>query len=309
MLNSSEFYDIIGNKQQFTTQGSKFQGMNSLILIDGHNLLFRMFYGMQETITGADGKPVHGAVGFIGAVCNIINAIHPAHMIVLFDSEECGDRRRINPDYKANRPDYSAMSEEECPFTQLPYIYKALSAMGVSHMEARGCEADDIIASYALRYTGEADLMVGIVSTDKDYWQLISENVWIVNYTHGRLDYVTPEVVEAKYGIPPRLFADFKCLIGDKSDNITGASGIGPKFASALLKQFGSLDEIIARRNEIERPAHRKSIEEAKERLLENRQLILLDDHAPRPISLEEAALTKMRWASASRVLHDAGVL
>ncbi len=283
--------------------------MNTLLLVDGHNLLFRMFFGVSDRIIGTDGKPVHAAVGFIGAVCNLINAVHPSHMIVMFDSEECGDRRDINPDYKANRPDYSALPEEECPFTQLPYIYKALSSMGVAYHEAHGCEADDIIASYALRYTGDPDMMVGIVSTDKDYWQLISDNVWVVSYGHGRVEYSTPESVVVKYGIPPRLFADFKCLIGDKSDNIQGAPGIGPKYAAEYLNRFGSLDEILARCSEIERPAHKKSIAEASERLLQNRTLILLDDHAPRPLTLDEAALPRMRWVSASRVLHDAGVL
>jgi len=284
--------------------------MNTLIIIDGHNLLFRMFYGMPDRIIGADGKPVHAAVGFIGAVCNIINDLHPSHMVVLFDSEECGDRRSLSPEYKANRPDYSAMSEEECPFTQLPYIYKALDEMGIAYSEVHGWEADDVIASYALTYTGEPDIMLGIVSTDKDYYQLISENVWVVQYSSRAIGYVSPDLLYAKYGIPPSLFADFKCLIGDKSDNIPGAAGIGPKYAAELLRQFGSLDEIIARRSEITRPSHRKSIEEAKDRLLLNRELILLKKEAPLPFaSFDELALTKLRWASASKVLRNAGVL
>ena len=284
--------------------------MNTLIIIDGHNLLFRMFYGMPDRIIGADGKSVHAAVGFIGAVCNIINDLHPSHMVVLFDSEECGDRRSLSPEYKANRPDYSSMSEEECPFTQLPYIYRALDEMGIAYSEVHGWEADDVIASYALTYTGEPDIMLGIVSTDKDYYQLISENVWVVQYSSRAIGYVSPDLLYAKYGIPPSLFADFKCLIGDKSDNIPGAAGIGPKYAAELLRQFGSLDEIIARRSEITRPSHRKSIEEAKDRLLLNRELILLKKEAPLPFdSFDELALTKLRWASASKVLRNAGVL
>ncbi|MBE6599325.1 MAG: 5'-3' exonuclease [Ruminococcaceae bacterium] len=283
--------------------------MKTLILVDGHNLLFRMFYGMREAVIGVDGKSVHGAAGFIGGICSIINALHPTHMVVLFDSEECGDRRQINPEYKANRPDYSKMTEEECPFTQLPYIYRCLSVMGVAYSEVHGCEADDMIAAYALKYTGAADMMVGIVSTDKDYYQLISDNVWVINCGRGRVDYVTPDTVRAKYNIPPSLFADFKCLIGDKSDNITGAVGIGPKYAAELLVRFGSLDAIIERRAEIERPSHRRSIEEAAHRLLENRRLILLDGHADLPFTIDEAALPRLRWVSPSRVLADAGVL
>jgi len=284
--------------------------MNTLILIDGHNLLFRMFYGMQYRITGSDGKPVHAAVGFISAVCNILNQIRPSHMVVLFDSEECGDRRQINPEYKANRPDYSAMTEEECPFTQLPYIYRALSEMGVAYSEVHGWEADDVIASYALTYTGQPDMMLGILSTDKDYYQLISDNVWIVQYCSRGCEYVTPDIVRAKFSIPPTLFADFKCLIGDKSDNIPGAAGIGPKYAAELLNQFGSLDGIIEHCGEIARPSHRKSIEESKERLLQNRELILLKKEAPLPFAaLDEIALPKMGYASHSIVLRNAGIL
>lgn len=284
--------------------------MDTLVIIDGHNLLFRMFYGMQYQIMGLDGKPVHAAVGFISAVCNIINYLHPSHMVILFDSEECGERRHINPEYKANRPDYSAMTEEECPFTQLPYIYSALSEMGIAYSEVHGWEADDVIASYALTYTGQMDIMLGILSTDKDYYQLISDNVWIIQYSGGSCAFITPESVQVKYNIPPSLFADFKCLIGDKSDNIPGAVGIGPKYAAELLNRFGSLDGIIENYTEITRPSHRKSIEEAKERLIQNRELILLKKEAPLPFeSLHEIALPKMRRANHSTVLRNAGIL
>jgi len=284
--------------------------MNTLIVIDGHNLLFRMFYGMPDHVIGTDGKPVHAAVGFMGAVCNIINSIHPTHMVVLFDSQECGKRRQLDPEYKANRPDYSALSEEECPFTQLPYIYRALDEMGIAYSEIHGWEADDVIASYAITYTGEKDVMLGIVSTDKDYYQLVSENVWIVQYSGKAIQYVSPDVIQAKYNIPPTLFADFKCLIGDKSDNIPGAVGIGPKYAAELLNQFGSLDGILENRSRIARPSHRKSIEEAKDRLLHNRELILLRKEAPLPFAtLDEIATPKLRWVSAQRILENAGVL
>lgn len=284
--------------------------MNTLFIIDGHNLLFRMFYGMQYSIPGADGKPAHAAVGFTKAVCNILNFFQPSHMIVLFDSQDCGERRRINPEYKANRPDYSAMSEEECPFTQLPYIYRALSEMGVAYSEVHGWEADDVIASYALTYTGRQDMMLGIFSTDKDYYQLISENVWIVQSGGMGFSYVTPETVQEKYNVPPSLFADFKCLVGDKSDNVPGAVGIGPKYAAALLNQFGSLDAILERSAEIVRPSHRKSIEEAKERLKQNRELILLKKEAPLPYpTLDEIALPKTGRLNPSSILHQAGVL
>jgi DNA polymerase-1 len=216
----------------------------------------------------------------------VMRMVQPTHVFVSFDSPDCGDRRELDEAYKANRPDYSEMAPEECPFTQLPAIYAALGRMNIPYAEIHGCEADDVIASYAVKYAGEYDVM--IMSTDRDYWQLVSEKVSILNYHGYDSTLVTPQTVRQKYGVEPAQFADWKCLVGDKSDNIVGVPGVGPKNAAALLGTFGSLEYLMEHTDGIPRPAIRRAVEEAKERLLLNRKLILLDGNAPLPLSAEE---------------------
>lgn len=257
-----------------------------LLLIDGHNLLFRMFYGMPDNFYTADGVKYNALYGFVCAMEKVMRMVQPTHVFVSFDSPDCGDRRELDEAYKANRPDYSEMTPEECPFTQLPAIYAALGRMNIPYAEIHGCEADDVIASYAVKYAGEYDVM--IMSTDRDYWQLVSEKVSILNYHGYDSTLVTPQTVRQKYGVEPAQFADWKCLVGDKSDNIVGVPGVGPKNAAALLGTFGSLEYLMEHTDGIPRPAIRRAVEEAKERLLLNRKLILLDGNAPLPLPAEE---------------------
>ena len=126
--------------------------MERLLIVDGHNLLFQMFYGMPARIINENGVSIGGTLGFVGALLKIIRMTQPTHAVVLFDSEAGSGRTELNPEYKANRTDFSDMPEEETPFSQLPYIYAALDSIGMAHAEAVGYEVDDIVASYAYRY-------------------------------------------------------------------------------------------------------------------------------------------------------------
>ena len=264
-----------------------------LLLIDGHNLLFRMFYGMPDNFYSPEGVKYNALYGFVCAIDKVLRMVQPNRVFVSFDSPDCGDRRELDEDYKANRPDYSEMAPEECPFTQLPAIYAALTRMNIPYAEIHGCEADDVIASYAMQCAEDFDII--IMSTDRDYWQLVSEQVSILNYHGFDSTLVTPPTVRQKYGVEPSQFADWKCLVGDKSDNIVGVPGVGPKNAAALLAKFGSLTALMERTEEIERPAIRRAVGEARERLLLNRRLILLDGNAPLPCPTDELRLNYIR--------------
>ena len=145
-----------------------------------------------------------------------------------------------------------------------------------------GCEADDLIAAYALS-AGE-ECRVRILSTDRDYWQLIGEKITVVRYQNGMCDEATPDTVMRTYGVRPDQFADWKCLVGDASDNIAGAPGVGPKTAAALLRQFGTLDALFDRLEEIPRPKIRDAVRDSRERLLLNRRLIRLEGSSPLPL-------------------------
>ena len=262
--------------------------MDKLLLVDGSNLLFQMFFGMPARIVNQEGKTIHAAMGFVGALNKIIRMIQPTHVAVLFDGEHENARTALNADYKANRVDYSAFTEEECPFTQLSDIYAALDFMKIKHAETSDCETDDWIAGYALAYGNDAQIVIS--SFDSDYFQLITGNVSVLRY-HGKKSTIcTPEYIVNHFFVSPAQYADYKSLVGDVSDNIKGAQKVGPKTASLLLNSYGTLENILAHAEQIERRSIRESILANMERLKTNYQLIKLTKEAVLPFSLDEIA-------------------
>lgn len=262
--------------------------VNRLLIVDGSNLLFQMFYGMPTRIVNSQGKPIHGTLGFIGALLKIIRRIEPTHLAVLFDGEHGNVRAAIQPAYKANRTDYSKMPEEETPFSQLPDIYAALDYLNIQHMETTICEVDDWIAGYV--YTCEAGTEMIISSFDSDFFQLITDRVSVLRYRGEKTILCTPMYIREKYGVEPEQFADYKALVGDGSDNIKGADKVGPKTAAALLQEYGTLEYILENAESIQRPSIRESIQRNAERLRTNYSLIKLHDSAELPFTLPELA-------------------
>ena len=255
--------------------------MERLLIVDGHNLLFQMFYGMPARITNEKGISIGGTLGFVGALLKIIRMTPPTHVVVLFDSETENGRAELNPEYKANRTDFSDIPEEETPFSQLPYIYAALDFLGVAHAEAVNCETDDIIASYVYTYREKCEIIIS--SFDSDFFQLISERVSVLRYRGRNTLIFTEQTVREKFGIEPCRYADLKAMTGDTADNIRGADKIGPKTAAELLLQFGSLECIIENADRICKPSIRASVMQSAERLRMNYRLIKLDSHAALP--------------------------
>jgi len=260
--------------------------MARLLIVDGMNLLFQMFYGIPARIPGPDGRPIQGTVGFLGALLKIIRSYAPTHIAVLFDGECRNGRTDLDEGYKANRPDYSAMPQEEVPFSQLPDLYRALDHLRIPHWETTDCEADDHIAACVRQFGEKCQTL--IVSWDSDLWQLISESVTVLRYRGEKTQICDVEYIRQRLGIRPEQYADHKALTGDSSDNIRGADKIGPKTAAALLEQFGTLENILTHTEEIKRPAIRASIETNTPRLRLNSLLIRLEGNASLPFSLEE---------------------
>lgn len=274
--------------------------MEKLLLVDGSNLLFQMFFGMPARIINERGKAIQGTLGFVGALLKIIRMIEPTHVAVLFDGESHNPRKDLDEEYKSNREDYSKVAEEENPFSQLPDIYAALEFLGLCHAETTDCETDDWMAGYVKKYAGgrireagaseDKNLQIIISSFDSDFFQLISENVTILRYRGDNSALCTPVYLWDKLGVTPERYADFKSLTGDTADNIKGADKVGPKTAAQLVKEFGSLEEIIARAGEIKKPSIRESVKQSAERLRKNYQLIKLDGVEELPFGLEEMA-------------------
>lgn len=260
--------------------------MKKILIIDGSNLLFQMFYGMPSRIYNAQGVGIWGVLGFVGALLKIIRRTNPTHLAVLFDGQNQNERVSIDADYKADRIDYNNVADEENPFSQLLYIYQALEYLGVAYAETTSCEVDDWISSYVKLYGSDNEIIIS--SFDSDFFQLISKNVSILRYRGDKTVICTPEYLQEKYGIEPCQYADFKSLTGDKADNIVGAEKVGPKTASTLLKEFGTLDKIIENAEQIKKQAVRESIIRNRERLLRNLKLIKLEGKYEVPYELDK---------------------
>ena len=262
--------------------------MNRLLIVDGSNLLFQMFFGMPARIVNKQGKAIQGTLGFVGALLKIIRRIEPTHMVVLFDGEHENNRSELNADYKANRVDYSQTSEEENPFSQLPDVYCALDYLGIKSAETKTCETDDWVAGYALTYGQDTKIVIS--SFDSDFFQLITDKVSVLRYRGDKTVICTPDYIKDKLGIEPEQYADFKSMTGDASDNIKGADKIGPKTAASLLNKYGTLDSILANAESIEKPSVKDSIIRNTERLRTNYRIIKLDNTVQLPFALDDLA-------------------
>lgn len=262
--------------------------VNRLLIVDGSNLLFQMFFGMPARIVNRQGKAIQGTLGFVGALLKIIRRTRPTHVVVLFDGEHENDRSKLNADYKANRADYSQTPEEETPFSQLPDVYAALGYLGIRYAETETCEADDWIAGYALTCAGEAEIVIS--SFDSDFFQLITDNVSVLRYRGENTVICTPQYIRDKFHIEPEQYAAFKSMTGDAADNIRGADKVGPKTAAWLLNSYGTLEGILKNAESIEKPSIKDSIIRNAERLRTNYKIIRLGNTAPLPFALSELA-------------------
>jgi len=279
--------------------------MEKLLLVDGSNLLFQMFYGMPNAIPDKQGIDIRGTIGFLGALRKILQMTRPTHAVVLFDGECTNPRREIDEDYKANRPDYGQMAEEELPFCQLPNIYAALDFLGICHKETENCETDDWIAGYALTCGGQMEVVIS--SFDSDYFQLISQNVTVLRYRGEASAVWTEETLQQKLGIRPCQYAGFKALTGDHADNIAGVPHVGPKTAAALMGQFGTLEALLNGTAQIKRGRIRDAVEQFAERIRKNDQLIRLDGNATLPFEMK-ALVWDGKPFSTTEVLREIGL-
>ncbi len=279
--------------------------MERLLIVDGSNLLFQMFYGMPTRIVNAQGKAIQGTLGFVGALLKIIRQVEPTHVAVFFDGEHENVRTSLDEAYKANRPDYNEMPEEETPFSQMPDVYEALNYLNIKYMETMDCETDDIIAGYALTYGQDMEMVIS--SFDSDFFQLITEKVTVLRYRGDNSILCTPAYIVEKFGIKPEQYADYKSLVGDSADNIKGVPKVGPKTAAQLINQFGNLEKLAERTGDIAKPSIRESVEENIDRLKINYKLIKLEKGTALPYAMEELTY-KYNGITTNEVLKGIGL-
>jgi DNA polymerase-1 len=238
-----------------------------LFLVDGNNLAYRAFFALPEELATSEGFATGALLGFTNMLFKLLSDYRPKGVAVAWDTRPV-HRAEISAEYKEGRRPMPDLLRE-----QFPYFRPIVEAFGYRNLEFEGWEADDVIATLATR-ADVAGIRTCVVSTDRDAFQLVSENVCLMMTPRGVADVnvYTPERVEARLGITADKVPDFIGLKGDSSDNIPGVPGIGDKTASQLIAQYGSLEAVLEHVDELT-PARAKAIREHAEQAQQSKQL------------------------------------
>ncbi|MCA0367008.1 MAG: DNA polymerase I [Proteobacteria bacterium] len=250
-----------------------------LWMIDASAYIFRAYHALPPLTRKSDGLPVGAVQGYCNMLWKLLKdmkgADGPTHLVAIFDHSEKTFRNTLYDQYKAHRP---PPPEDLIP--QFPLVREATAAFGVHCVELPGYEADDLIATYACKARDMGGEAV-IVSSDKDLMQLIGGGVVMWDPMKDRR-LAEPEVFE-KFGVAPEKMVDLQALIGDSVDNVPGAPGIGPKTAAQLLEEYGDLDTLLARADEIKQPKRRQTLIDFADQIRLSRELVRLTCDAPTP--------------------------
>ncbi len=255
-----------------------------LYLIDGSGYIFRAYHALPPLTRKSDGLPVGAVQGFCNMLYKLLKQMsaedQPTHIAVIFDKSSKSFRNEIYPQYKAHRPDAPA---DLVP--QFGLIRQATVAFNVACIEQDNYEADDLIATYA-RQAEAAGATVRIVSSDKDLMQLVTDNVALYDTMKDK-EIGRDEVIE-KFGVPPEKVIEVQALAGDSVDNIPGVPGIGVKTGAQLIEEYGDLETLLARAEEIKQPKRREKLIEFADQARVSKQLVTLKTDVPLDHELDE---------------------
>src|SRR5213075_1327584 len=240
---------------------------SDLFLVDGNNLAYRAFFALPEELATSEGFSTNALLGFTNMLFKLLADYKPKGVAVAWDNRPV-HRHELLDTYKIERKPMPGLLSE-----QFPYFRPIVEAFGYRNLEFEGWEADDLIATLATR-ADEAGIRTVVVSTDRDAFQLVTDNIRLMMTPRGVADVnvYTPDRVEARYGIRPDQIPDFIGLKGDTSDNIPGIPGIGDKTAGQLIAQYGSLENVLEHVDELS-PARRKNLIEHAEQARQSKEL------------------------------------
>ena len=258
--------------------------MDKIVIIDGNSLINRAYYAIQRPMITKDGMYTQGIYGFLSMLFKIRADYEPTHMLVAFDRKAPTFRHQQYVDYKAGR---KGMPEELA--MEMPVLKDILDAMGIARFETDGFEADDIIGTTA-RMAEEAGLKAFIITGDRDALQLATDRTSVIITKKGITEFklYDDEAMKEEYGFDHEQFIDYKALRGDTSDNIPGIPGVGEKTAVKLIQQFGSLEELINRIDEVENVKLRDKIEEGSASALMSKKLATIIKNVPVDYTVED---------------------
>ncbi len=285
-----------------------------ILIVDGHSQVFRAFYAHDETRFQVNGQPTNAIFGFFRILCSEIRKFQPTHVAVAFDVDKDNFRKKEYPEYKAGRKE----TPESLPL-QLEIIQKILHAMDIPCLGAAGFEGDDVVATLTEQAI-QSDMLVRILSGDRDVFQLIEEKVAILYPTPKGVKIMDAAAVQEKYGITPAQYSDFAALCGESADNLPGIPGVGQKTAAKWLNQYGNLDSILEHARDIKGKVG-AALRENLESVRRNRHLnelvrsvpldVAVNDLIPRQVDettleelCQEFALTQTK-AEIRRVLEE----
>src|SRR5919112_2195215 len=252
---------------------------SELFLVDGNNLAYRAFFALPEELATSDGHPTNALLGFTNMLFKLLADYRPKGVAVAWDSRpvhRTAVAEAADVIYKEGRREMPGLLRE-----QFPHFRPIVEAFGYRNLEFEGWEADDVIATLATR-ADEAGIKTCVVSTDRDAFQLCSENVCLMMTPRGVADVhvYTPERVELRYGVRPDQVPDFIGLKGDTSDSIPGVPGIGDKTAGQLVAQYGSLEGVLEHVDDLS-PARGKAIREHADQARASKELATMRRDLP----------------------------
>jgi DNA polymerase I len=269
-----------------------------LVIIDGYSLLYRAFFATRYLST-ADGRPTNALYGFVSMLFYLLEHIKPDAIVVALDAPGKTFRHAEYAEYKGTRRE----TQEELK-VQLPVAREIIAALGIPSKEVTGYEADDVVGTIS-RLAEENGYHSTIVTGDLDTLQLIDDCVSVLTMRQGVTDtvtYNTGKVVE-RYGFGPEYVPDYKAIVGDSSDNIPGVPGIGEKGASTIIQQFGTIDDLLEKFDQLD-PKYQKKIEPVKEQLKKSRWLATIDRYAPIEYDFKEFCISPDQFEQAHAILE-----
>ncbi len=268
-------------------------GRRSILLLDGHSLAYRAFYALPDTLRTQTGLLTNAVYGFTSMLIKLLGDRHPDAIAVAFDKGRDIERTAAFPDYKAQR---AAPPDEFRP--QIDLIKQVMAAMHVPVVEVPGVEADDVLATLAMRAIGMG-FHAYIVTGDRDSMQLVSDDLTVLYTLRGitEMAEMTPEAVEDRYGVPPGNYVDLAALRGDNSDNLPGVPGVGDKTAAKLVTQFGDIDTMYERLDEVSGKKVPAMLAEHRPQVEVNRRIMVLR----RDVEVE-CDLSDLRWGDVDAV-------
>ena len=262
-----------------------------LLLIDGNYYAYRSFHAIRG-LTNSRGEPTNAIFGFAKTVRRMLKDLRPDLAAVCWDQGLPARRTELQPEYKQHRSD---MPPEMVP--QIPFIHDLVPKMGIHGVSLANTEADDLMASYSCAAHAQG-MEVILATNDKDLLSLVEDDILV--YSTAKADLASPEeqftlldpaAISKKWGVPPPRILDVLALSGDASDNIAGIPGVGPKTATTLVQNAGTLDALLADLSAVKNEKLRAKLTDAREQILQNREMVRLDTDLPLPVPLDELVI------------------